>query len=329
MKFFNNSENNKNINISLNVIKCLAIFAVVCMHCPFFPLETKQYIISDSLMRFSIPIFFLVSGYFSFFNNTEKSLNKYKTRIIRLIKIYALAIFVYLIFNLITNKLVDFNSLNNIFDLLFNFIVFNIPPVGFNLWFIGSLLYCYIIFYLIKKFSINIKVIYYYVPVLLAICLIMGEFSQYFGIIYPVQYYRNFLFFAMPFFILGYYIHDNEKKIISLFSNMILIILIIIGCLLTCIEVLAVGKSDLFIGTIIVSISMFLWCIKYPDKLNLKISAFIGGKLFTYIYILHILVILTIPLNYGILNPFTIFIITTGISYVLYVSFNKIENFTT
>ena len=321
LNFYHNMEKNKKINISLNVIKCLAIFAVVCIHCPFFPLETKKYLITDAFARFAVPFFFLVSGYYSFFNNHETALNKYKFRIVKLIKLYVCSILLYLVFFYIANNIKDVHSIFNISN-LYSFVVFNITPFGIHLWFIGALIYCYAIYYVVNKFNFNNKILYIFIPILLLSCLIIGEFSQYFGIVYPVEYYRNFLFLAMPFFILGYLLHDKKELIINTLSTKLLIILVIFGFLLTFFEALVVGKLDLYVGSIIVSLSIFIWCVKNPNKLNFKISSFIGGKLFTSIYVLHVLVLSVIPLNYGILNPFILFGITTLISYITTISQN-------
>ena len=72
-----NGSNKRQINKSINVLKCLAIFAVICIHCKLFNLGAKGGIVV-ALCRFAVPFFFMVSGYFSFFDNRSKALEKYK-----------------------------------------------------------------------------------------------------------------------------------------------------------------------------------------------------------------------------------------------------------
>ena len=67
--------------------------------------------------------------------------------------------------------------------------------------------------------------------------------------------------------------------------------------------------TDLYLGTILFSTMIFIWCILNPNKLNFKITNLIGGKLYGYIYILHI---------------FVVFTVTTILSYLVYLFINKI-----
>ena len=58
------------MNRTLNVIKCISAFFVICIHC------TLQYsgkigIAIDGIIRVAVPIFFLISGYYSYFEDNE------------------------------------------------------------------------------------------------------------------------------------------------------------------------------------------------------------------------------------------------------------------
>lgn len=68
---------------------------------------------------------------------------------------------------------------------------------------------------------------------------------------------------------------------------------------------------------------------KNPNRLDFKISGWIGQNLYSLMYILHILV-LTLwnmyGVNLGYLNPFVIFIITAFISSTIYVIENLLKN---
>ena len=61
-----------------------------------------------------------------------------------------------------------------------------------------------------------------------------------------LKYYRNFLFMGLPFFTLGYLIHDKKDILTEKISNSFLIAFGIFGLLLTVLEVLVVGKLDIY-----------------------------------------------------------------------------------
>ncbi len=133
-----------------------------------------------------------------------------------------------------------------------------------------------------------------------------------------LKYYRNFLFMGLPFFTLGYLIHDKKDILTEKITNSFLIAFGIFGLLLTILKVIVVGKLDVYIGTIIVSVCIFIWCVKNPDTLNFKITEFIGGKLYILIYILHLMVLWIINPQFGYLNPIICFIATTIICAIIY-----------
>lgn len=326
----NLKQHNSGINYSLNVIKCIAIFAIICIHCGFYNVSFKGSVI-DSLSRFAVPIFFLISGFFSYYEDNNYAINKYKTRIIRLIKLYIIATLLYFAFYWMLGSFTSLNDIINLFSLnaCFNYIIFNLNPAVIHLWFISALLYCYIFFYIIRKFSADPKSLYVYIPICLFVSLLFGEFSHFFGLSLPIEFYRNFLFMGLPFFTLGYLIHDKRENLTTVLSNLDLFVMMILGLLFTILETAVVGKHDLYIGTIVFTLCLFIWCIKNPNRLDFKISGWIGQNLYSLMYILHIMV-LTLwnmyGVNLGYLNPFVIFIITAFISSTIYVIENVLKN---
>lgn len=134
---------------------------------------------------------------------------------------------------------------------------------------------------------------------------------------------RNFIFVGLPFFYIGKFINENkvENKVDK---NIIIIILLFI--LLT-IEICNY-TSELYFCSIILSIYLFLLCIKYPNVEN-KALEFIGEKLSMYMYIIHpaikyIIIYLFEYLNWnGIIweyiNPLIMLLTTLIISYSLYI----------
>ena len=146
----------KSINYSLNFIKFIAIIAVICIHCQLNNIGTKGLVI-DALSRFAVPIFFLISGFFSYYANNSQAMIKYRNRIIRLVKLFVIGNILYLGFDIYTCKISDFSSIVSVFDLnhLFNYIFLDVSPWGVHLWFILALIYCYALYYILTKINIS------------------------------------------------------------------------------------------------------------------------------------------------------------------------------
>ena len=314
-----NQFKSKKINYSMNVIKCLAIFAVICLHCQIYKLGNFGLAV-DGVSRFAVPFFFLISGFYSFYLDDNYSIKKYKTRIIRLLKLIVIANAVYMIYFLITMPNYDIVAIFNINSCI-NYLLYNISPTAGALWFLQALLYCYILFLVLKILNINVNKLYYLIPILLIINIILGEFSTFTGLTINKVYYRNFLFMGLPFFTLGYMIHDKENKINKIFSNKITILLVIVTLIIAIVEVLLYQNiQDLFLGTILFTTALFIYCVNNPDTLNFKITGWIGSNLYVSMYVLHTLIILIITpyLNFNYFYPIIIFAITAIISTVIY-----------
>ena len=192
-----------------------------------------------------------------------------------------------------------------------------------HLWFLQALLYCYIVYYVLINKNFNLRKLYYLIPPLLIGNLILGETFGMLGISIDIFLYRNFIFLGLPFFILGYLIHDKQEEICQLFGNKILLLIIFSSIVFSIAEYWVIGGvlCDLYVGTIILSTSIFVYCMKNPLKLNFKLAAWIGGTLYASMYILHFLVfnILKQYLHFGYLNPIILFVVTfliVGISYL-------------
>lgn len=70
----------KSINYSINALKFIAIFSVICIHCININEMEEKFEILLGLMRFAVPIFFLISGFYSYYEDSEKALQKYKKK---------------------------------------------------------------------------------------------------------------------------------------------------------------------------------------------------------------------------------------------------------
>ena len=274
-----------------------------------------------ALSRFAVPFFFLLSGFFSYFEDASKAIEKYKVRCIRLLKLLIVSNIIYFIFYDVIRDF-SISKWMSLIDVgqIYQYIIFNTSPTGGHLWFIQSLIYCYLLFFIMTKLDIKINKLYVYIPILLIFNLILGEFSRLTANPYSYYFHRNFFFTALPFFVLGYLIRDKKEKL-DIISNKFIIYSIALGILLTVLEFLTIGTVELYIGSIILATIIFIWCIINPEKLDWKISGWIGGKLYTPMYILHLIVYYSLIVDvydFGYLSPIVVFLLTVVISYFVY-----------
>lgn len=64
------------INKCFNIEKAIAAYAIIFIHCLF---PSKLGIIFDCIGRFAVPLFFIISGYFCYYNDEylfKKKMNK-------------------------------------------------------------------------------------------------------------------------------------------------------------------------------------------------------------------------------------------------------------
>lgn len=272
---------------NLDVLKCISAFLVICIHVGFVDYE----IIIKSLSRIAVPIFLLISGYFY---PLKKQGNKHVKFFWKIVKLTIFSNLFYLfvdIFIFHTDAAYNKNA-------LIRLIFFNagIPGIGVHLWYFNALI-CTILFVIIC--DRYIRKMFFLIPVLLIFSYIISSLTT------NLFFYRNFLFMALPFFLLGYYIRDNEEKLSNLCKKMIgtsrnVILLFVLEAIMLDLEIIIYKKfslpiyRDIYFMTIPMVLTLFLGALYvFPDK-RIKYVCTIGEKYSAYIYIFHIFIMHTI-----------------------------------
>ena len=163
----------KKYNSCLDFVKGLACICVVFMHCEF---PGKAGIIVQAISRFSVPFFFMVSGYFCFYpGKYDSTIIRRKTTHIARIVLWASLFYVLFAFVLERDYVVSRNG-------IWAFGVFNQPfiIVG-QLWFLFALLYDYFAFGIIWKAD-KIKWFYLISAVLIVVYICMAQGAHLCGI---------------------------------------------------------------------------------------------------------------------------------------------------
>ena len=190
-------------NYTLEIIKLFASYMVVIIH---FYFQDCVGIYLDALARFAVPLFFIVSGFYSY----QISLSKIKKRINNIVFLSLFSTLLYTAFRvarlIVADNVAGISSYFGKYlnpNILIRLFVFNIPLSSEHLWFLFSLIYVYVIFYLVTKYKISDGWILGSSVLLLFAHIILGEFALANNIDHPAFVVRNFIFMGIPFFGLG------------------------------------------------------------------------------------------------------------------------------
>ena len=192
-------------NYAFDVLKFFMATFVVFIHVP-----TPYYNILDPIYRCAVPVFFIISGYFLY---SEDSQIIFQERILKNInkvtKICLWATLLYIPFTIYSEK--TFVIVN--FHKLLKWIFFNDCPIGFHLWYIYAYLYVLFILYFVNKYY-AIKKIFILIPFLLIFDLVLGKYSL---LIWNGEisfiFLRNYLFVGLPYVLIGCLIKDFKYNI--------------------------------------------------------------------------------------------------------------------
>lgn len=306
---------------SIDTMKILASFLVVCIHVPFSGMEGE---LLKTFARISVPFFFMVSGFFMPNKKTLNFENKIKLKIKNIFTLVILTNLGYFFLNL----LISINKGNNVHDYFFDvfsktnllkLFVFNVSPFSEHLWYIWAYLYVLIFYYFITKFNL-LGISFYFIPILLATDLVFGKYTLLIlGFELPYYVVRNFLFVGIPFFLIGILFKRNMNIVKR--NNKLIIILIIISFVLTLTEEYLLTKMGVsatrehYLGTTLMTIFIFLFLIENKNITKGTFLPNLGDKYSLYVYIIHPAIIILFP-NAIAQNAFFVFAISLVLSFL-------------
>ena len=274
----------KQYNYCLDFIKGIACIFVVLMHCEF---PGRLGIVVQTISRFCVPIFFMVSGYFCFKEGAGKvdyqaSFRKKTGHIFR-ITLYACLF--YLLFVLVQQFIWGDQNLHISLAKVVKWLVFNDPfIVAGQYWFLFALLYVYIMYALINRVGAW-KIIYPFAGVMLLAYYCLAQGAHLAGVHFPNMVYRNFLIEGFAFFTLGRWIHEHQDRLHC--SNGILLAVIVLSTLLCIPERYVMGRDfGVNICTLPQVFALFLYAVNNPER-HEGIVQRIGKRYSMFVYIIH------------------------------------------
>lgn len=212
----------KEKNQMLNFIKGIACIGVVFIHVMFPGIVGE---IVSKLSQFAVPVFFMIAGYYAFGSNDEII----KRRLFKIIRIF---IFAYLCFFCYSGilyaknaMLVTWLRMQCTWKTFVKFIVFCNIDFAIPLWYLIAMIEIYLVWYIVVRKK-KVQLVLYFIPILFLAQVVIITFCETRGLAWFWK--TNFLTRALPWFLLGYFIHEKDNKI-GIYNNWVYGFSIIFG----------------------------------------------------------------------------------------------------
>ncbi len=284
----------KKKNAFLNYLKGLACLGVVICHVRF-----PHYVLDgviQSVFRFAIPLFFMISGYFCDTLDREKLAKRLPAKCKHILGISLIGCGYYFLFQILIGLFGDSHGsaaavaerLRGCFNgkALLAWVVFNQDPFVNIMWFTFALLYCYLLLWVINRFDWYKKA-FFLIPLLIGGHMFLGNVLSLFERAPEKLYYRNFLFFGLPFVLLGVWIRRNQEKLLQKLSAGRAAGCMLTGAVLSVGEWFVFGRQEMFIGSILFAVGGFAYALHRPEARQRALFTVIGEKYSLFVYIVH------------------------------------------
>lgn len=275
---------------NLDSLKCISAFLVLCLHVGYPTYDIRDNV--TPIARIAVPIFLMISGYY-YPSLKRNGRQWYYFR--KIIWMTFWSNMLYLFKDVVMIIIFD-KPINIDWEKFMDVIIFNeyIPGTSSHLWYFNALIYTILFVIICNKCVCKL---YYLIPVLLISAYIISS------IITNLLFYRNFLFFVLPYFLIGYYIRDNEQRIKSFLEKNLcsarnVLILLVLEMILLAIEVFIYKKvglpvyRDLYFMTTPMVLTIFVGALYIFPNRKIKYISTIGQRYSAYIYIFHIFVMI-------------------------------------
>ena len=286
-------------NQSMEVCKLIASVFVILIH---VPLPGKMGSLMACVGRFAVPVFFAISGFFSY-NVGWKKLNK---RLIHIIWLNLAAIGVCLLWGCVH----AYTHGDNVFlyllakldpkaDDIATWFVLQVNPFSGHLWYLTAIFLCYGALWLYVRFfgeeRVNYTPLYIFSLGLMSFHIAMGEMAISVDAQVSHELVRNFLFFGLPMFSLGLFLRQYQDRIFENFNlnGWKLAGLTTLGFLLSILQWYGMGNGELPVGMLLAVPAMILWMAGHPvltkNRFFGKVIGLLGG-VSTSVYVTHLVV---------------------------------------
>lgn len=278
----------------MDLCKLIAAVMVILIH---ISLPDKAGDIANCLARVAVPVFFAISGYFSFNINSEKI----KRRALSILKIYAFAVAFYVAWQCLRISLfldvsvADYLTRSLTETRIAQWLIIGYNPFAGHLWYLHAILTCYVILWFYVRFSekdgLNYNALYIICVVGMLIHIAFGTNAKAATESFSFLIYRNALFFGLPMFLAGMFIREHGEKIKERFNLNLAkeIGIVVFGIALSLVQRDGLGVEELPVGTLIETIGLMLLVSNHPTVLPQKYDGVFKsfGNVSLAVYIVH------------------------------------------
>ena len=272
-------------NLTLECCKLIAACFVVFLHIPFPGIFGDLLV---CLSRFAVPLFFAVSGWFSWGVKPKKLLHRLKHILLLELSGDCLYFGWRWVRDVLRGESLVYGFLNQLPDLqaLKMWLLWNVDPFGGHLWYLSATALCYVLLWISTRLQNKRKqdtILYVSGAVLLAVCFAMSEFSRFTGLRVDYRIYRSGIFLGFPVFLLGRFLRQYGRGLPG-------IPLAMAGLVLSILEWQVFGRYDLYIGSVLLAAGLLLQTDRHPmvpDRLHRAAASF--GSISTGVYLVHLL----------------------------------------
>ncbi len=270
---------NQMIEVFRGILPLLIVF------CHFNVAEPANlYIVG--IARCAVPFFLILSGFYAYSGNREKDLAHIKKKMIDMLKLILRVAVIYTVVNTVVcliNKEAPFFWFAEKYmttEALRNFLLFNRARFFASIaYYLFMVLYVLVIYWLIVKLNI-VSVSFIFIPILLAGNLYLSEFLKKDWFIAG-----NWMLTGIPFFLLGVFL---RKKAFAP-KRKWCVCLMAVGFVSTLVEAYIHQFSDVYVyvGTILLSAGIFLFCKTYENEPVCTALAKFGSNFSTGMFLYH------------------------------------------
>lgn len=270
-------------NTMLNLLKGFACIGVVLIHVTFPGMIGE---IIKFASAYAVPVFFLIAGYYAFGKNEDTI----KRRLIKIVKIFIFAYFVFFIFNALiafkNDEIMEWLASNYTIKELAKYVLFCTIGFAIPLWYLIAQIETYIFWYFtvkLKKENLIVRIL----PILFILQVILTSFCETNELAWFWKI--NFVTRSLTWFALGYYLHTVPEEKINKFSDKEIIACALIGLTIVIIPI-AFGLKIKFssVGYIPYATALFVMALKHAEKSICKPLEYLGDKLSLWVYIFHV-----------------------------------------
>jgi len=276
-------------NLTLECFRILGAVFIVFLHVPF---PGAFGAVVACLSRFAVPMFFAISGWYSYQVKPGKLLKRTKSVLL----LELLGILLYLIWKCLEGSMEGIRISDTLLwkipdgGALKKWLVFQVDPFSGPLWYLSAAAVCYLVLAVYVRFrKEDYRLFYALSAVLLGCHFAMAELSGYTGLQVEYTVYRNAWFFGIPMFAMGLWLRQYRQKI-----QWNPLWLLLSGIVLSLWEYHLFGGYDLPLGAVVQAAALLLLAQRYPDLPEknrlLRNVAPVFGFVSTAVYVLHLIV---------------------------------------